>query len=130
MQDSVQKWVEISEYDLTTAQAMFESGRYLYVAFMCQQAVEKILKAIYTQKKKSIAPRTHSLLYLIDTLELTVTDQQKLLLSELNQFYLEGRYPNEQTKLTVEVDTHKAGYYLEITREVWTCLKQMLLPVK
>ena len=34
-------WHEVAAYDLETAKAMFESGRYLYVAFMCQQAIEK-----------------------------------------------------------------------------------------
>ena len=34
-------WLDIAEYDLETARAMYISGRYLYVAFMCQQAVEK-----------------------------------------------------------------------------------------
>jgi len=37
----VQYWQEMSEYDLATAKAMLQTGRYLYVGFMCHQAVEK-----------------------------------------------------------------------------------------
>ena len=36
-------WEDIAEYDLVTAEAMLFSGRYLYVVFMCQQAVEKLV---------------------------------------------------------------------------------------
>ncbi|MCL2831912.1 MAG: HEPN domain-containing protein [Treponema sp.] len=29
-------WLDISRYDLETAEAMFIAGRWLYVVFMCQ----------------------------------------------------------------------------------------------
>lgn len=38
-------WADLSSYDLDTAKSMLESKKYLYVGFMCHQAVEKILKA-------------------------------------------------------------------------------------
>lgn len=34
------EWVKLSIYDLETALAMQKAGRYLYVLFCCQQAVE------------------------------------------------------------------------------------------
>lgn len=46
MSSASQQWMEQARYDLDTARAMFDSGRYLYVLFCCQQAVEKALKAI------------------------------------------------------------------------------------
>ena len=45
MNAKVQYWIEISDYDLDTAEAMLGSTRYLYVGFMCHQAIEKIFKA-------------------------------------------------------------------------------------
>ena len=41
----VKSWVDASQYDLETARALLESRRYLYVLFMCQQSLEKLLKA-------------------------------------------------------------------------------------
>ena len=38
-------WIDASRYDLETARALLESRRYLYVLFMCQQSLEKLLKA-------------------------------------------------------------------------------------
>ena len=46
----VKSWVDASRYGLETARALLKSRRYLYVLFMCQQAIEKILKACATVK--------------------------------------------------------------------------------
>lgn len=47
--EKIEHWLDIAEYDLETAVAMQNSARYLYTVFMCQQALEKLLKAIYIQ---------------------------------------------------------------------------------
>jgi hypothetical protein len=39
------------------------------------------------------APRTHDLTFLIKKAELCINDEQKLFLSALMQYQLEGRYP-------------------------------------
>lgn len=58
----VRNWLSLAEYDLATAEAMFLMHRYLYVAFMSQQAIEKILKACYVKYHQSTPSYTHSLL--------------------------------------------------------------------
>ena len=42
MADAAEKWAAQSLYDIETAKAMLDTGRYLYVLFCCQQAVEKM----------------------------------------------------------------------------------------
>ena len=126
MQKTVREWTGISEYDLLTAEAMLKTKRFLYVAFMCQQAIEKILKAIYVQKKSELPPRTHNLLYLVDVLEISLEKEKLTLLSRLNQFYLESRYPGERLKLAKAVDKSKAQEILKKTKGVWKCLRQKL----
>jgi HEPN domain-containing protein len=37
----IKNWIALAEYDFETAKAMLDSGRYLYVAFTCQQVIEK-----------------------------------------------------------------------------------------
>ena len=48
MNDKVTYWIEMSDYDFDTAKAMLETKRYLYVAFMCHQTIEKMLKAYWS----------------------------------------------------------------------------------
>lgn len=43
--NKINYWIDMAGYDLDTARAMLQTGRYLYVGFMCYQAVEKSLKA-------------------------------------------------------------------------------------
>ena len=126
MGKSVKEWLKIAKYDLETAKAMLEKGRYLYVLFMCQQAVEKILKAIYNKHKKEFAPRTHNLTYLGDILNLEMDEKKKEFLAELNQFYLGSRYPGEQKELSEAIDKHKARFYWRKTKEVFQWLEDIL----
>ena len=42
MDKIVENWIERSQYDLDTAKVMLDTSRYLYVAYMCQQMVEKM----------------------------------------------------------------------------------------
>lgn len=105
---------------------MMESGRYLYVSFMCQQALEKLLKAIYVKVKNELPARTHNLLYLREILDINVNDQDLLLLSQLNQYYLESRYPGDRAKLAKEVNKQSAKDILEKTKGFWKCLMKNL----
>ncbi len=54
----------MAEYDLTTAQTMLKGKRFLYVGFMCHQAIEKVLKGHYVSVKNETPPFTHNLTYL------------------------------------------------------------------
>ena len=47
--ERVSYWIDVSDYDLETAQAMLATARYLYVGFMCHQTVEKLLKGHYVE---------------------------------------------------------------------------------
>ncbi len=46
MNDRIKYWLELSDYDIETANAMLSSKRFLYVGFMCHQTIEKVLKHI------------------------------------------------------------------------------------
>jgi HEPN domain-containing protein len=64
MEGKVQYWIEMSDYDFETAEAMLRSKRYLYVGFMCHQTIEKAFKAYFTRIISETAPFSHSLSYL------------------------------------------------------------------
>ena len=124
-EESVNEWLTISLYDLKTAKVMLDAGRYLYVAFMCQQAIEKLLKARFVQKMEKLPPRTHNLLYLLDKLELNILEDKRKFFAQLNNFYLESRYPGDRIKLSEEIDKTSAKEIYLKTKEAWECLKQL-----
>ena len=53
--DKVAYWLDIANYDLDTAEALYNSGRWLYVAFMCHQVIEKTLKARDPEDKDALS---------------------------------------------------------------------------
>lgn len=59
--EKFEHWKDIAEYDLRTAEAMLSSGRYLYVVFMCEQAVEKYIKGLFVLANDAEPPRTHDI---------------------------------------------------------------------
>jgi HEPN domain-containing protein len=58
-------WIALAEYDLETAVRMLETGRYLYVVFLCHLALEKVLKAHVTEVTLTVPVKTHDLIYFV-----------------------------------------------------------------
>lgn len=121
--EKIEHWLDIASYDLETARKMQETGRYLYTAFMCQQAIEKMLKALYLQKFGKEAPPSHNLIYLESAVVPGSDDAQRSLLAELTTYYIEGRYPTYKAKLSALVDESKGRDVLQRTEEVFTWLR-------
>ena len=58
--NKVAYWLDIADYDLDTAEAMYQTGRWLYVAFMCHQVIEKTIKAYWCGTQSTDPPYTHN----------------------------------------------------------------------
>lgn len=119
-------WTDQSKYDLETARAMMSSGRYLYVLFCCQQAVEKIIKAIIAQRLGEMPPRIHNLARLAETGRIPLSDEKADLLRELSAHYVQTRYPEELAQLLSGIDADVARRVLEQTEELYSWLESIL----
>lgn len=124
-EQTIKNWTRISEYDLETAAAMLKTGRYLYVAYTCQQAIEKILKAIYVKEKNETPPYTHNLRRLASELSILNLLGEKHLdfIDIINSYYIEARYSEEIEKLTKNINKVKAAEILNNTKELYQWLK-------
>jgi HEPN domain-containing protein len=118
IKEKVDHWLDNARYDLDTAKCMLQSKKFVYTVFMCQQAAEKTLKAIYLKKHEKEAPRSHSLVYLEGLLDLNPNDLQRELLAELTSYYIEGRYPTYKQKISQLVDEVKANNIFDKTLEL------------
>jgi HEPN domain-containing protein len=96
-------WLETAQYDLETAETMLNGGRWLYVVFMCQQAVEKLVKGLYILYVDDNIPRTHNIRALVERFENrlpeAVTDERYNLFEDLTIHYLNGRYADYKQRL-------------------------------
>ena len=96
MNDNIKYWIETSLYDLEVAESLFKKKHYLYVAFMCHQSIEKMLKAVYVKKQNSFPPKIYNLLRLTEMSEIRpdLTQKQLVFLAELDPMNIEARYPS------------------------------------
>jgi len=115
--DNRNYWVKIAEYDLGTAKAMLDSGRYLYVGFMCHQSIEKILKAIYVVQMNEMPPRIHNLARLIKLTELQeeISLEHLELIQELNPLNIVSRYPDQELEILGDLNFDYSKSLLERT---------------
>ena len=126
MDDLPSQWLAQAKYDLSSAEVMLKARKYLYVAFMCQQSMEKILKAIIQKRKNETPPYTHKLSILIKMIELEVSEQDLDFLDSLTRYYINCRYPEHKQKLAKELDKKGSQELLKRTKECFSWLKKEL----
>lgn len=127
-EDKVKYWINISQYDLDTAKAMLETKRYLYVGFMCHQAVEKILKALYCHQHNEEAPYTHKLIFLINSTSLIdeIDEAKKKFISRLHPMNIDSRYPEYKTDIYKQMNSSNTTDLYKSTLEFVEWVKKKL----
>jgi len=123
MATPAEMWKNKASYDMDTARAMLEAGRYLYVLFCCQQAVEKFLKGLIAERTATHPPRIHQLVRLAGLAEVHASVNQQDFMRELSAFYIQTRYPEEIA--AAEIARETAVRTLSETEEFIEWLKSM-----
>jgi HEPN domain-containing protein len=121
--DDIRQWIDLARYDLRTSEAMLSGKRYLYVLFTCQQATEKMLKALIVKNTGRFPPRIHDLGRLAESAGLELDENRRRFVGKLSLYYIESRYPEEVSALAREVDAHKAADVLKNTKELMAWLE-------
>lgn|SRR5574337_1035342 len=126
----VKSWVDASRYDLETARALLKSRRYLYVLFLCQQSLEKLLKAHVVSRTVQFPPRIHSLVRLAELAEINLSEEERGFLERLSLYYIQSRYPPDIQNLTKKVSRSLAVDHLAQTELLWKRLRRQIGPRK
>ena len=127
-EEKIEYWVGLSDYDLETAEAMFETKRYLYVGFMCHQVIEKIFKAYYSKLKEETPPYTHKLIYLArhgGFYDLLNEEQINFLL-EIEPFNIEARYPEYKERLMKRLTSSYCERFVKQTKILQQWIKEQI----
>lgn len=125
---TINNWLDLARYDLETASAMLASGRYLYVAFTCQQAIEKLLKAFFVKTNKCTPPYTHNLLKLCEEAGLMaqLSEEQLGFIEQLCSYYIQSRYTEELQQLSAALTKEKTSLLNRETGELFAWLSQKI----
>ncbi len=93
MSEKINAWLSQALHDLNAAKINFSNQLYDISLYLCEQAVEKLLKTYYIKKFAKEPPKTHNLDVLLETLELT--HELKDFSSMIDQYYFTIRYPSQ-----------------------------------
>lgn len=118
--DKTQYWQEMAEYDLETAEAMFQTRRWLYVGFMCHQVVEKTLKAYWCATQPNDPPYIHNLKRLAEGcgLDSEMTEVQIDFLAEMMPLNIEVCYPSHKEQLAKALSPERCREMIRKTKEM------------
>ena len=122
MKETTRRWLQTADNDLAVARLAHTNGFYNQCVFHCQQAVEKVLKAIWIERLGETHPRTHNLAHLALQLRLDVSDEQLTILQDLADQYLPSHYADVE----VEYPEDESSGYLALTSETFRWLRQLL----
>lgn len=99
---NIEYWKKGSLSDLSAALDISNlAKKHAHSLFFLHLSIEKSLKALFVQLNGNFAPLTHNLLMLVQKCELNIEPSDTLILSEINEFNLETRYPNEIDDLLI-----------------------------
>lgn len=94
-----QEWLKQAEYDMDTAEFMFNGGRCFYAVFMCHLSIEKALKGLFKKKLKEEPPKVHNLIYFLNKIDIKPPENIGRFVIKLNEASVVTRYPDDIDKL-------------------------------
>lgn len=118
----------MAEYDFETAKAMLKSKRYLYVGFMCNQVIEKMLKAYFVKSKGEQPPYTHKLIRLAEegNLYKIMSDEQKDFIDFITPLNIEARYPTQKQQILDSLNKENCNNIIKETEKFVIWIKSKL----
>ena len=125
-QKIIQMWLDRVIYDMDTAKAMLQTGRWIYSIFMCQQSLEKCMKAFRAYQDKEIVP-IHNLRRLAEIASVIHEFDESTLtkLDFLSNYYINARYKEDLTQLSKGINETVVQDFIQFSEGTiaWLCQK-------
>jgi HEPN domain-containing protein len=120
---NVRVWLEFAEADRRSAYNAMKAADYRDVAFHCQQAIEKLLKAVIVWQTDQRPLYSHNLWKLWQCISgIALPPDLEETLAALNPHYFLSRYPI----IDIEYDLATAQEILERMERIWQWLTETL----
>ena len=92
----VRYWREGAEEAWKTVTILLRSRQYVHALFFTHLALEKFLKAIVLERRGTVPPPVHDLVYLARAAGIKLSDGQRDDLATITTFNIAGRYEDEK----------------------------------
>ena len=98
--DHIQYWLISATKDWEVVQDLFKSKQFIYALFFSHLTLEKLLKGHWVRDNDgNYPPRTHSLVRIAEGINHQFDEETLAFFERMNDFQLEGRYPDYQFKI-------------------------------
>jgi len=127
VKEQILNWTKQGRRELESAERALGSGDYYLVAYLCHQAVEKMLKGLILHNRMEPPPHTHSLMRLGALVDIPKAHGECL--RSLTPHYMLSRYPDASGEPPYELYTReKAESILKEAKEVIGWIEKQLTP--
>jgi len=121
------KWASAAWEDILTAEAMLQSRRLSYVAFLCQQSMEKLAKGLHVLHIGQEAPYTHKINIVLKDIGAVASadeyNEYKVFFNELTAYYIVGRYDVYKQQIAQDLTAAECEAMIEKTKEAFSWLQ-------
>lgn len=125
--DPVAYWLESAENDWEVLQYLLKGRKYVYALFFGHLYLEKICKALWVkQNEGKYPPKIHNLVRILELADVKLEANDIEFLDGLNQYQIEGRYPDYIKNIAKETTKHMTELYIERIKIIAKCLKEKL----
>ncbi len=127
-EDIVQAWLDHVHEDISAAEDLWKTGHWLYVAFLCHQALEKALKAYYAATNDDDPPYSHSHSKLLDVCGLTeeISPEHLRFIDFMVPMYIKARYPEQKVAAARSLSKGTCQYIIDTTKQLIQWIEERL----
>ena len=126
-EEHIKYWVGTAKRDWKTIQNMFGAKDYMPALFFSHLHLEKLCKALWVKNNNgNTPPKIHNLVKILDEAKISCSPEQKAFMVIMNNFQLEGRYPDYLDSLYKLYKKKNTGAILEQVQIFSLWLQQQL----
>lgn len=96
VQKAIKFWHKTSKENFQTAKIMHKAKRYNFAMFMCQQAIEALLKGVYIIKHRERPPYIHDLPRLVEKIKMKIPQKIIQPIKNIDSHYIKARYKEDR----------------------------------
>lgn len=127
--DLMNYWINSADEDYKVMNVLYKNRKNSYCLFFGHLLIEKLLKALYAKNNKSepYAPKTHTLLLLVEKCNLTLTEEQIKKMQVIDTFNIGARYDDYKNSFYKKCTDEYTSEQLKNIEEVRKWLKKLLI---
>jgi HEPN domain-containing protein len=126
-QKHIDHWLNSAEKDWEIMEYLLKGKKYVHALFFGHLYLEKLAKALWVKNRdENIPPKIHNLLKLLKEGDIELIQEQQMFLLKLNQYQIEGRYPEDIDKLYKFTNSKIATEYLNEIKKLKKCFLKMM----